>query len=221
MKEFGSFAKLFDEQGLYLTLLNLQTPETRRALEEVKKAGGRSPAIREELSKLFSDPTWRPHLVAAATLAFIKPATPNFDSAWEAFDRGSWVCPQLAAVLSLYDKRFKQQAIRRLIIGCLHTNPVRPETAIHQTGHPSLSHYGITVPPLLPATSAELAKAPTLSWKGISAFTGLLADCSDPEIKILLNRPETLAVVAADADHGNRIATEWRTTFQRLVQDVG
>jgi hypothetical protein len=30
-----------------------------------------------------------------------------------------------------------------------------------------------------------------------------------------------LLVVAEDADHGNRIATEWRTTFQRLVQDVG
>lgn len=220
MTEFGSFSKLFDDKGLYLTLLNLHTPETSRALEEVKKAGEQSPDIQEELSKLFCEPDWRPHLVAAATLAFIKPAKPNFASAWEAFDQGSWVCPQLAAVLALYDKNFKSEAIKRLILGCLSTRPMRLETVVHQTGHPSLPHYVVEFPKLPSASSADLPDVPPLNVKNISALTGLLADCPDPEIKVLLARPETLAAVAADADHGNQIATQWKTAFQRLVQNL-
>ena len=221
MNEFGSFAKLFDEQVLYLTLLHLHTPETSLALKTVKEAVGISPDLKAEISRLFGESIWRPHLVAASALGFTKPTTAVITPAWNAFDQGSWVCPQLAAVLSLYDKSFKQQAIKRLIMACLDTNRVRQEATIQQTGHPSLPHFVFKIPPIHSDPDADSSVSPALSSKGISALTGLLADSSDPEIKILLNRPETLAVVAADSDHGDQIATKWRTTFKRLVQDVG
>ena len=196
--DFGPFNALLGSD--YLKFLNLGSPETRQSLEVLKQAIRSSQNIKQELNQLLDANDWRPHLVAATSLAFIKPSKPVIAKVWERFDKGSWVCPQLAAALSLYDKDFKRQSIKRLI--SLQSKPSANKLA-HQRRATSSTKIG---PP---------------SCKAISSLVGLLESCDDPEVQMLLQRPETKAGYVSDVDSSSSIASDWRTDYQRLIKEVG
>lgn len=223
MIDYGSFAKLFDDQQLYLKLLHLEEPESRRALEAVKEAAGQSPGIKDELTALFSAPTWREHLVAAAALSFVKVSPAVIAAAWDALDKEGYVNSQLAATLSFYDKSFKHQAIKRLIIGCLQTKPI-PGARVCRAGH----DYSPILVVMLPSASlqpdikseAGPESIPRPAGSAISAVAALLADCPDPEVQILLQRPEVQALAGVKSGHIDNAGTKWLADLQRMVKEM-
>ena len=68
------------------------------------------------LEAMMSD-GWRAELVGAVAI-WARPEPRHLELLWQAFDRGSWVAPQLAVVAWSCDPDFESQARRRLLLGC-------------------------------------------------------------------------------------------------------
>ena len=70
------------------------------------------------VQRLLADRNWRGHLIAL-TAAVVSPEPAQHASTlWGAFDRGSWVAPQLAVALLWADPSFLAEARRRIVGRC-------------------------------------------------------------------------------------------------------
>lgn len=122
IEDCGAYAVLFGdgkELGLKvppcLVLLNLYIEDAARVVLQRIKALVTSKAVSEgETLFLIDDPDWRPHLVGMSAVYLGMRSNELVEHLWAAFDRGSWVSPQLAAVLSLVDNDFDSKAMVRL-----------------------------------------------------------------------------------------------------------
>jgi hypothetical protein len=93
--EFGVFSPVF-KSGDYLSLLYLGGPDVKRAVALILECCRRSSHQYEEISHLFANVNWRPHLVGAVALSALPYHQRACHKLWEAFDAGSWVTPRLA-----------------------------------------------------------------------------------------------------------------------------
>ncbi|HEY3356002.1 MAG TPA: hypothetical protein VGQ83_22305, partial [Polyangia bacterium] len=100
----------------YLRMLHLTGEDGDRAVAFVREVLAAYPpdALEEEAVALLDEANWRFHLVAAVAVV-LGLRSPRLDAAvWEAFDRGSWVAPQLAATALIADADFAARARVRL-----------------------------------------------------------------------------------------------------------
>ncbi|MCK6508883.1 hypothetical protein L6R29_02805 [Myxococcota bacterium] len=92
----------------------LATTALFRTVQEVLRP---IPHLTSKVHALIQDSNWRENLVAVGAI-FVSPSLHDphtLSLAWQCFDRGSWVTPQWAALLSILDPRFLQQARQRLL----------------------------------------------------------------------------------------------------------
>ncbi|MDQ7825868.1 MAG: macro domain-containing protein [Candidatus Eremiobacteraeota bacterium] len=104
------------EQCLYLSLLNLG-PDAAWTLDLLEEAMALSPDPDRELETLFNE-GWRHELVAGTAMLLCGATSASLESLWTAFDRGSWVSPQLSVIASVRDPGFIDKARRRLLTRC-------------------------------------------------------------------------------------------------------
>jgi hypothetical protein len=118
----GPFLPLFVQEGTnYLPLLNLP-PEAAPAILFIADVVRGTSDYRPRVLALLNDPGWRLHLVGAIAVLLSDDRAAYSDALWSALDRGSWVAPQLAVVLSRCDPQFVVNAKERIVAGC----PVTP-----------------------------------------------------------------------------------------------
>jgi hypothetical protein len=203
--ELGPFKKAFRRHRRlrvppYLVLLHLMQ-DGPAALGVIKRASAKRGAGDASKSMLAS-PEWRAHLVAAVA-ASIRRYPGDVVALWDAADRGSWVAPQLVAVLSMLDDDFRAEATDRL----RHRCPIRDEPSDRIEDAP-LRH--VVRGPGRPADrSAKLA----------SALMALLRD-SDPDAPVVVefdDDVELQQLFALDIDNGGTIAVEWRRDLRQLL----
>lgn len=110
----------------YLQLLNL-ADDAGQHIATIQQLA-LEPTSRIHIVAMLREVNWRPHLVAIVAATQVDGLEAEM---WSAIDRASWVTPQIAAILSLVDKTFSQEADRRLKNGCLaqfreHAEPINP-----------------------------------------------------------------------------------------------
>jgi hypothetical protein len=135
-ERFGPFGVAFQPRGdstaYYLRLLNLGEGSADAAAA-IQRAAERRGAERAFV-RLLNDPNWRPHLVAVVAAHHVRYPS-AVSQCWRAFDRGSWVSPQIAAVLSLIDEEFPQHATERLVADCPLILDPNDESDRHRIEH--------------------------------------------------------------------------------------
>ena len=115
---------------------------------------------------------------------------------WAALDAGSWVTPQLAAVLSISDNEFTHHAIDRLDRMCPFSDD--PEYRIESP----IERHSAQGPSGSRGRSAKSAS---------SLFAVLQVDSPDnADVLRLAEDSEFRQLVASDVDNGGCIATSWR-----------
>jgi hypothetical protein len=98
----------------YAELLNLKQEGSTKAITRLIKAVEETNQITAQIIALLNSRNWRHQLVATIAIWYLDVNTELIFKLWNAFDRGSWVCPQIAAALFLKDKNFIEQAIERI-----------------------------------------------------------------------------------------------------------
>jgi hypothetical protein len=136
----------------YLRLLRAPVPTP---LWIVETSVAVSPAPEAEALALLRFGNWRMVLVGAAAMLAGAASAENVQRAWEALDRGSWVAPQLAAVLLLVDGAFEPEARARLL------------QALDLPGVPAAGGSAYRLPP-------QAARRPS-RWKPTKALASLAA----------------------------------------------
>lgn len=106
---------LFPKDGGYLKLLQ-PNPAAVEVFEDIQAKLDGSPELMEQALALFEQ-GWREQLVGLMVLV-ARPSPVLVRALWRAFDRGSWVAPQLAVVARLFDADFEGQAKKRLLLEC-------------------------------------------------------------------------------------------------------
>ena len=196
MENFGSFQKFY-EDGHFSNFLDLSepdSPQVTRAFFLLKDAIAESTDVETELKRLLEDGDWRPRIMACVALGFAKPTKSLVAAYWEAFDRlekGAYAWEPLPAVLSLYDKGFSQQAMKRLIPQFLKTQ----SPTIEQTSDKSKMQFIITIPHKNEEAVSGVIK---LSEGVIAILFGMLADPKDREIQDLLKSKNGVAITRRD-----------------------
>ncbi len=199
---FGPFAPLFEPLGgerfPYYVLLSMSSERAAVIVEAVRGAC-REPAAETHLLTLLRDVNWRAQIVGVVGAWFISPE-PVLAQLWRAFDAGSWISPQHAALLSLRDSNFPEQARRRLANGC----PTRDDP-----------EYRVTSP--AEHRSARGPAGPLLrSCKAVAALHALL-QAEEGEDFAPANSEELQALISQDRDRGDRIALSWRKRFLEVI----
>jgi len=194
---YPSFAFLFDGSSVsgrthsYLTLLNLFWTEedAASALAAVRVAARASAHIDGELAALFREVHWRPNLVAATVMALGYGSDRSLVELWEAFERGTWVTPQLAVAASLRDPAFADTAQRHIEHWSTRVNWSRPGP---EHGDPK-------------------------NLSALLYLCGLRPSC-DEWLDGLVPSATIQAALARDLtyDRGGRIAMDWLERIQRL-----
>ena len=130
--DFGTFAPVFESAHGYLALLHLARDDSDAAVRLVRQCAAID-TDRSSTLTLLSDLDWRPTLVAAVAAALLPLDTRVTNALWHRFDSGSWVVPQIAAVLASIDPDFQLQARRRLELHCpLDSSELRALTMIER-----------------------------------------------------------------------------------------
>lgn len=126
---YPSFAPLFERElrdsstGVHcVDFLNPQYCPADRVLttaRALRQATLHSPDVEAEVMAMLHVDLWRPHLVAAAAIAFGVDSPRVIAKLWETFDReaegrGVFVAPQLAAAAYLHDPMFEERARIRI-----------------------------------------------------------------------------------------------------------
>lgn len=197
---YGPFAALFEPMdGLDTPYLTFLGPGAgAEAPIRLVQAAVATREGRDCVFVLLRDPNWRAQLVGAVAV-YLHASRPAIEELWRAFDGGSWVSPQLAAVLSLRDGDFVDGAIVRVRQGC----PVAIDpTYVYDSSMELHSAQG---------PSGPLRR----SAKAAAALLALLdADApARPEVRELLDDRQTLLLIAEDVDHSADIAVRWRTNL--------
>jgi hypothetical protein len=91
--------------------------EVVTVLGEIAEARARTDH-RGYINLLLDDRNWRSHLIGLAAALVSDDAETYASVLWRAFDRGSWVAPQLAVSLYCSDPRFIEEAKRRIALRC-------------------------------------------------------------------------------------------------------
>ncbi|MCW9016265.1 MAG: hypothetical protein OQJ89_04815, partial [Kangiellaceae bacterium] len=87
----------------------------------------------EDICLLLSVKNWRPHLLACGAAVLIDRSPKIIDALWDRFDRTSWVCPQIAATLSIVDENFCQNTFERLAKGALIKDPDEYQVKLYKS----------------------------------------------------------------------------------------
>jgi len=196
---FGPYAALFEPlQDVvlpYLTLLHMGDG-ARKVVQCIKDVVGSNEDLEAATSVLLRDENWRPHLVGAVAVYLGVQTAETLEQVWRTLDAGSWVVPQLAAVLSLVDRHFLTASLERLTKRCPIIKYPDYETSDPIEGHVARG----------PANTSER------SCKAVSSLLFLLSKDypEDRDVVVLMNDPGIAEMIADDVDDGARIALEWR-----------
>jgi hypothetical protein len=98
----------------YAELLNLKLEGSTKAISRLIKVVEKNDYIIDQIIALLNSRNWRHQLIATIAILYLDVNKALIFKLWNAFDRGSWVCPQIAAALFLKDKNFIEQAIERI-----------------------------------------------------------------------------------------------------------
>jgi len=150
---------------------------------------------------MLHEPDWRPQLVGAVAAFLGVRSAAIISQLWLAFDTGSWVSPQLAAVLSRVDPKFADHAVSRLAERC-----------------PTIANPAIEAAPPLEKHVARGSAGPILrSCKAVAALLRLLETEPEHDSRVLAlqDDEELVQMVATDVDKGGEIATRW---LNRIVK---
>lgn len=202
---FGPFAAVFEPIGEnkapYLSLLHLHDSRVAEVVNAIRVAATHE-LSHEYIMVLLRDAGWRPHLVGSVA-TYYRTSESAIDLAWRALDAGSWVQPQLAAMLSLVHSQFLDKAILRLESGC-----------------PLERHSTKTIDD---PTVAHVVQGPNgdsnRSSKMTASLVALLREDypNDERVVQLQHSRELLELIAEDEDNSGEVAKGWRERFLRLV----
>jgi len=105
--DFPAFEPLFTAYApvpLYLELLNLNRgSEDATAL--LRKLLAENSDLTPQIIALLDESNWRPQLVGASAIGLGSANEPSLTALWRAFDSGSRVSPQLAAIALITQAR--------------------------------------------------------------------------------------------------------------------
>jgi hypothetical protein len=194
-KHHDSFSPIFQNGTQYLAFLHLYGDDLGEAFNFIKNACENSANPVGEIRSLLSGPGWREHLLAAGTLLARKDLAPAaIGDLWRAFDRGSWVSPQLAVTAWFRDPQFTTNANMRILRRC--------ELQIEQVDDsPAMVRHVVYGP----GGGRERAA------KGFSALIYLIGP-ETPHNSFLLEQlqmPDVKELLTSDIDNGGKIAQNW------------
>ncbi|MFZ6028191.1 MAG: hypothetical protein ACOYYS_10800 [Chloroflexota bacterium] len=193
--DLGIFTHLLTETVDHLRYLSMYGPEENDMLEAIarlREVLAQSDNVEEEiLAGLLNTLMWRSTIVAVISVVCLNHASQELlERLWEVLDAGSWVTPQIAAVLFFYDAEFEQKAIARVKQGC----PLTDQPLFLSESEKQL--WGS-----LPS-DAYLRQC-----KAVSSLVSMLEKSqkygdifSDEKVKQMLED---------DIDHGGQIAKDW------------
>jgi len=118
--ELGPFEAVI-ETGfpVYLLLLHLDGEGILGALTRIRNSIQEAGDPKRHIRRLLKDEGWRLHLVGAAAMLLTNDQEHLcLEELWNAFDRGSWVIPQLAVTALFSDKEFVKHARARIEARC-------------------------------------------------------------------------------------------------------
>ena len=185
---------------VYLTLLNLGSG-SELAITILRRILGGNTDLTPQVVALLADFNWRPQLVGAVAMGLGAANEESRDALWHAFDSGSWVSPQLAAIAFLVDEDFEARSRLRIEAGC-SINLDRLQGLDWVVKHSAAG----------PGNSASH------SSKALSALSGLCQRLPETHtwLEPLLSREETQHSLKSDYDGGGRIATGWLDALVRM-----
>lgn len=192
---------------VYLVFLNLGDDEAvDSSLARLAEAIEHTVHVEDRVRSLLHESNWRCNLVGAITALFLRGEHDFSDSLWYAFDRGSWVQPQLAVTASYTDPQFSDNAISRLNTGCL----VRDKKYWWRCALQKISGRNFDL-------------ASIRSAKGVAS---LLAVCNflpklEVEIQTLRERKDITEIAAQDKDNSFEIAKYWRDSLVSAFERYG
>lgn len=222
MERLGAFAHFWDNEPRHLSLLGLTDDRSEEAIRELLSILGSSSAIAAELHQLLRDNDWRPQLVGAVALAFGAGDASHHDDMWAQVEAGSWVVPQLAAVLSVVDNTFTLRAkalVDKLIQGRETAQPSSEEIA----GSDRLSSQSSSSMPVQGAKRHSARGPAGALERRAKTVATLMALVSQEEswIRDRLNRDDVTALMREDVDHGGEIAERWKERLLDHMRKVG
>lgn len=200
---FGPFAVMVEPNYVDRTLPYVRLLGLGRGADEVLRSvrvAASEPDAERRVVVLLRDQNWRAQIIDAVA-AYVRPSDACVAQMWQALDSGSWVSPQLAAVVSLLDSAFVAHATDRLRNHC--------EVIID-------SDYVIEDP-----VERHSAQGPgsgrARSAKVAAALFALLEQDvpTDGRVAALRRDSQLQTLIAADVDDAAELARGWR---DRLVQ---
>jgi len=201
-KRFEAFAPAFDGFPAYLHLLNLD--HGTEPLSLVATCCRASADVDSDIALLLNDLDWRSHLVGGIALCFVPFRAERLAHLWHAFDSGSWVTPQLAAIASVRDPGFVALARVRLQALC----PVIDSGC----GELSAPERHVLRGPA--GNSQRSAKA------AASLVEMLTLEARPPDwLAAALSSPELSSLLAQDVDQSREIAKHWVTNLRALLRE--
>jgi hypothetical protein len=129
-----------------------------------------------------------------------------FGHLWNAFDKGSWVSPQLSVIAFLRDPAFETNAKERIKKGC-------PQDTTSIDRLPPLERHIIAGPPINSERSA----------KGLSSLIYLigLSEKTKDWLAQELRRDEIMRILKSDLDCGGKIAEKWLNNLKSKSKALG
>jgi hypothetical protein len=206
MNPYGSFAPVFTTGTLYLSFLHFASDDLPEAMHLVRESCS-SPTALADLKLFAEEQGWREHLILCAAMLAEKSIAQNMTlQLWRAFDRGSWVSPQLAVTAWLRDGQFNAEARGRIESLC------RVDTRSIQQMPPMERHVVAG-----PGTDEDR------SAKGLAALVYLsrLSIAGSAWLPRILDRPEVAALLAKDFDCGDKIAKRWLASVRSRAVLLG
>jgi hypothetical protein len=196
---YGPFSVAFEPLGQdrnpYMSLLWLKGDSAEQIIHVIRAATTKTDAEECTLT-LLRDVNWRPQLVGAIAARFLA-TRPVVEQTWRAVDAGSWVSPQLAAVLSLVDPTFVTRATDRLASRC--------ELKVD-------ADYMIDDPAERHSAQGPLGSR-LRTAKTAAALQALLDEDvpTDRRVAELHTDAELQSLIAHDVDHAAGITLYWRS----------
>ena len=191
---------------VYLVLLHLGADEVDTSLARLAEAIEQTVHVEDRVRSLLHESNWRSHLVGAIAALLLGNEYNFSDSLWYAFDRGSWVQPQLAVTASYTDPQFSENAISRLNTGCL----VRVKKNWWRCALQKISGRNFDL-------------ASKRSAKGVAS---LLAVCGsfpaiEAQMQVFGQRKDIVAILEEDERDFGELATQWKSSLEAAFERYG
>ena len=192
------FESVFRSLG-YLSLLGMVGPtgstDVLAVLAEIDEIMRSTRDYSEYVRRLLADRNWRDHLVAlTAALMSSEPAAYSA-MLWSAFDRGSWVAPQLAVALLCADPGFVAEAKRRIVARC----------------------------PIVDDEQFFRGQTRDVSAKNLASLLRVLADVQSEATWVATegSAPDVIELLRGDHDSAGAIAASWFAAVKARFRDLG